>query len=83
MSSQSEREAKLIKAITDSGAINFEQLGKVMAQVAPQVIQSPPDPDSDYVFSVYSSFVKIFHWMPALAMENLGALREMAAQIEE
>lgn len=56
-------EKALAKRLRDSRAIDFDQLGKLVTELGPNVI-SPGDSATDYVIVVGDSIAKIYKWMP-------------------
>jgi hypothetical protein len=56
-------EQALAKRLRDSGAIDFDKIGKMVTDLGPNVI-SPGDAATDYVIVVGDSIAKIYKWMP-------------------
>ncbi len=79
-SAMSDTEMKLMLSIRDSGVINFDQLGKVVAQVAPAVFD-PGVVADDYIASAYTSVLQIWKTGSAPGLENTENLRSIVGEV--
>ena len=80
-SSLSAEEMEIVKTIRDSGVINFDQLGKVVSQVAPSVFD-PNVVADDYVAKAYSSVLQIYKMSQiSLGLEEIASLKQMAGEL--
>lgn len=74
-------EQAMITALRDSGAIDFEQVGKVVSAVAPTVFD-PGAVADDYVLKVVTS---VFHvaklGTEKKKLDEIEAVRKMAAEV--
>ena len=78
--SLSSREMELIKSVRDSGIVNFEQLGKLVAKVTPELFD-PGVVADDYIASGYSSVIKIWKTGMGPQLEGLEVLRNMGPEM--
>lgn len=79
----SDKEMEIVNSIRDSGVINFDQLGKVVAQVAPALFD-PGIAADDYIATGYSSVIRI--WKTGIdfgGLEAMVALKNMANEMRE
>ena len=79
-STLSTREMELIKTVRDSGVINFDQLGKLVAKVTPDLFD-PGVAADDYIATGYSSVIKIWKMMTAPQLDQVEALRKINADL--
>lgn len=78
----SARELELMKTVRDSGVVNFEQLGKLVAKVTPELFD-PGVVADDYIASGYSSVIKIWKTGSGLTLDNIAALRTISSEVRK
>jgi hypothetical protein len=74
---------KMLAAVRETGLVNFEQLGKIVAQVTPTLFD-PGVAADDYVVKAYTDVLQI--WKVGLQfgnLEEISALKAVAVEIEE
>ena len=77
----SAKEWEIVNTIKDSGVINFDQLGKLVAKVGPALFD-PGVVADDYIASGYSSVIKVWKTGNVLpGLENVAALKGMVDKI--
>lgn len=81
-SNLSPKEMELVMSIRDSGLINFDQLGKVVSQVAPALFD-PGVVADDYIASGYSSVIKVWKTGSGPGLEQIEALRSIGGEIRQ
>lgn len=75
-----ERQLKMIKELRDSGAVDFDRLGKLVAKVTPQVFD-PSLVATDYVASAYTSVIKIWETGIEGPLNRLDDLKKVSPKI--
>jgi hypothetical protein len=78
--SLSDKEMDLIRSIRDSGLINFDQLGKLVARVTPELFD-PGVVADDYIASCYSSVIKVWKTGFGPGLEGIDRLRSVATEL--
>lgn len=78
----SARERDMITMIRDSGVVNFDQLGKLVAKVTPELF-NPGIVADDYIASGYSSVIKIWKTGFGGVLDKVAALRTVSSEIRK
>jgi hypothetical protein len=82
-SNLSAKEWEIISTVHESGVINFDQLGKLVAKVSPALFD-PGVVADDYIAKVYSSCIQVYHVGQQLAgLESVESLRAVRGELRE
>lgn len=77
----SDTEMTLMKTVRDSGVINYDQLGRLVATVTPQLFD-PGVVADDYIATGYSSVIKVYKMQSGI-LENIPELRTLSQDIKK
>ena len=78
----SAKERELMTQIRDSGVVNFDQLGKLVSKVTPELF-NPGVVADDYIASGYSSVIKIWKTGMPGTLDNIAALKSIATDLRK
>lgn len=77
MPENTERHQQLMKAVRDSGAIDFTKLGQVVSDVAPQLFD-PNVAADNYVIKAVTDIIRIWKLdLTALGLGDVAELQQM------
>lgn len=79
--SLTETELALMKTVRDSGVINYDQLGRLVATVTPQLFD-PGVVADDYIATGYSSVIKVWKTGSGV-LESIPELRTLSQDIKK
>lgn len=73
----SAQQVKMINMVRDSGAVDFDRLGKLVAKAGTQVFD-PGMVATDYIASAYTSIIKVWETGALGSLEQINTLKEVA-----
>lgn len=80
-STLSAKETQLVNAIHKSDAVNFDAIGKVVADVGPQLFD-PGVAADDYIAKAYSSVIQVWKTLGGVPqLEDMAALKQIGARV--
>lgn len=77
----SAQQAKMIKAVRDSKAIDFDRLGKLVTQVGPAALD-PGSVADDYVVVAGSSFLRVYVVGDEGALGKVDQLKKLSPAVQ-
>ncbi|MET8043455.1 hypothetical protein ABZU25_21645 [Micromonospora sp. NPDC005215] len=79
----SEKELGIIRNLATNGGFNFEQLGKAVGEVLPQVLDGTDLVASDYIAQGYTSVVSVWVMGNELtALDDVTGLRSLGGELD-
>lgn len=81
-SALSDKEMMLVRSVVDSGVVNFEQLGKLVSKITPDLFD-PGVAADDYIATGYSSVIKIWKTSAPAGLDQIEALRSIAPELRK
>ncbi len=75
------QKAALLKSLQETGAVNFEQIGKIVQEVGSQLVGNPGVVAADYIATGVDSVVHV--WKTGLEgkLDEVATLRENIRQV--
>jgi len=70
----------IVQGLIDTGAVNFEAIGRALAEVGPSVASLRASGE-DWFCKVYHSFIHIYIISKVATLAELATLREMGAEL--
>jgi hypothetical protein len=70
----------IVQSLISSGAVNFEAIGRALAEVGPSVATLRASGE-DWFCKVYRSFVHVYVLSKVATLAEIAALREMGSEL--
>jgi hypothetical protein len=70
----------IVQSLISSGAVNFEAIGRALAEVGPTVATLRASGE-DWFCKVYTSFIHVYVLSKVATLAELAALREMGSEL--